>query len=195
MLFNAAAHHSFHGAKSAVSGYGRGPNPSRHGWTPPAKPAKIEAASGFHRGGSEVAMRSIGLTALVLAAVGEAPAQHVQHSANILINAGFVARAADTPEKLMRLKRFPIDKFAQRKTGDGRVYYVYADPILCVCAYVGTQQAMDTYRREMAPILDTDAINRAPPSGISPMNEMIYDMGDDDVENAFNDDAFHPRFF
>jgi hypothetical protein len=140
-------------------------------------------------------MRSIGFTAATLAALaGEAPAQQVRHSANILVNAGFVARAADTPEKLVRLKRFPPNKFAQRRTADGRIYYVYADPTLCVCAYVGTQAAMDSYRRAMAPALDTDAINRVGPSGVSPVEEMIHDMRDDDVENAFNDDAFHPGF-
>jgi len=133
------------------------------------------------------------LTVIVVAALGAEVA--AQHSSNLLINAGFVMRAADTPDKLARLKRFPTDKFAMRKTSDGRVYYVYADPALCVCAYVGTQQAMDSYRRTMAPILDTDAINRSPASGISVGNQLIHDMQNDDVENAFNDDAFHPWRF
>jgi hypothetical protein len=137
------------------------------------------------------------IIALLTALAGEVVAERssTAHSTNVLINSGFVARAADTPDKVARLKRFPADKFASRRTADGRIYYVYADPVYCVCAYVGTQQAMDNYRRVMAPILDTSEINRQLPRGVSPAHEMIYDMTGDDVENAFNDDAFHPWRF
>ena len=146
------------------------------------------------------AMRCVGLTAIILAAIGgEASAQQVQHSANILINAGFVARAADTPEKLMRLKRFPLHQFASRKTADGRIYYVYADPTLCVCAYVGTQAAMDSYRRLRADALGTNWFGVPPGAGgggggVTPTADIIHDMQNDDMENAFNDDVFHPGF-
>ena len=137
------------------------------------------------------------ITALLTALAGEVVAQHTSttHSTNLLINAGFVMRAADTPDKVARLKRFPADKFASRKTGDGRLYYVYADPVYCVCAYVGTQQAMDDYRKVMAPIFDTSEINRQPARGTNVAADLIHDMTGDDVENNFNDDAFHPWRF
>ena len=148
-------------------------------------------------------IRSMWLAAAALALLaGGAVAQHSStqqsgtvHSSNVLINAGFVMRAADTPDKVARLKRFPADKFASRKTGDGRVYYVYADPVYCVCAYVGTQQAMDNYRKVMAPVFDTSEINRQPARGTNVAADLIHDMTGDDVENAFNDDAFHPWRF
>jgi len=43
------------------------------------------------------------------------------------------------------LARLPADKFVMRQNGD-RVHYVYADPLVCGCLYVGTQQAYNQYK-------------------------------------------------
>ena len=41
-------------------------------------------------------------------------------------------------------KQLPPNKFA-RETRDGRTFYVYPDPMVCGCLYVGDQRAYGTY--------------------------------------------------
>ena len=43
------------------------------------------------------------------------------------------------------LKKLPPDKFVRRENGD-TVHYVYADPVVCGCLYVGTQDAYNRYK-------------------------------------------------
>jgi hypothetical protein len=67
-----------------------------------------------------------------------------EHEDN-LAAAGFVVRPANTPERQDMLKRLPPHKFVQRVSGD-TVHYIYADPLVCGCLYVGTQQAFAQYK-------------------------------------------------
>jgi hypothetical protein len=67
-----------------------------------------------------------------------------QHEDN-LAAAGFVVSPANTPERQAMLKRLPPHKFVQRVSGD-TVHYIYADPLVCGCLYVGTQQAFAQYK-------------------------------------------------
>jgi hypothetical protein len=62
-----------------------------------------------------------------------------------LAAAGFVVRPANTPERQVMLHRLPPHQFVQRINGD-TVHYVYADPLVCGCLYVGTQQAYGQYK-------------------------------------------------
>ncbi len=56
----------------------------------------------------------------------------------LLTTAGFQKKVADTPAKLAHLEMLtPARKLVARQH-DGQVYYVYADPDLCKCLYVGT---------------------------------------------------------
>jgi hypothetical protein len=59
--------------------------------------------------------------------------------------AGFVIKPADTTERQAMLKQLPPNKFLRRDGGD-TVHYVYADPIVCGCLYVGTQQAYNQFK-------------------------------------------------
>ena len=54
-------------------------------------------------------------------------------------------KPADTPERQSMLGRLPAHQFLVRENG-GTTHYVYADPLVCDCLYVGTQQAYDQYR-------------------------------------------------
>ena len=94
-----------------------------------------------------------------------------------LVDAGFIMRPADTPEKLARLKRVPPRKFVRRKTEAGH-YYIYADPDYCKCVLLGDQRAMRTYRDMVkAPlILPTESVS---PSGESLSGEVIQDLNTD----------------
>jgi len=62
-----------------------------------------------------------------------------------LAAAGFLVRPANTPERIAMLNRLPPHQFVQRVNGDA-VHYVYADPLVCGCLYVGTQQAYNQYK-------------------------------------------------
>jgi hypothetical protein len=141
--------------------------------------------------GGILQMRWIGLlVVLVLVWVGETAGQH---SANIMINSGFVMRAADTPAKLERLRSFPKDKFVARKTRDGRLYYIYADPDLCVCAYVGTPQAMASYREKWNSVAVEDPVRAGRLSGQQlAETELIHDMSMDETNADIDYQAFTP---
>lgn len=67
-----------------------------------------------------------------------------EHEDN-LAAAGFIVRPANTPERQTMLHRLPPHQFVQRVNGD-TVHYVYADPLVCGCLYVGTQQAYNQYK-------------------------------------------------
>jgi len=67
-----------------------------------------------------------------------------QHEDN-LAAAGFIIKPANTPERQQMLNRLPPHKFVQRVNGD-IIHYVYADPLVCGCLYVGTQQAYNAYK-------------------------------------------------
>jgi hypothetical protein len=69
----------------------------------------------------------------------------VSHNEDNLAAAGFVVRPANTPERVAMLNRLPAHQFVQRVNGDS-VHYVYADPLVCGCLYVGTQQAYNQYK-------------------------------------------------
>jgi hypothetical protein len=77
----------------------------------------------------------------------QTPQQAVVRHEDNLAAAGFIVRPANTPERQAMLNRLPPHKFVQRVHGD-TVHYVYADPLVCNCLYVGSQQAYNQYKRD-----------------------------------------------
>ena len=73
--------------------------------------------------------------------------QRVQQRANNLSAAGFLMRPANTPERQAMLNRLPAHQFVTQIDGEV-VHYVMADPLVCGCLYVGSQQAYNQYRRD-----------------------------------------------
>jgi hypothetical protein len=71
--------------------------------------------------------------------------QKVTEKEDNLSAAGFIVRPANTPERRAMLNRLPANQFVRRVNGDS-VHYVYADPLVCGCLYVGTQQAFNQYK-------------------------------------------------
>lgn len=84
------------------------------------------------------------LGALLLAAC-QSQQQLVSEKEDRLAAAGFVVKLANTPQRQAMLARLPANKFVMRQNG-ATVHYVYADPLVCACLYVGTQQAYNQYR-------------------------------------------------
>jgi hypothetical protein len=61
-----------------------------------------------------------------------------QTTEQLLAAAGFEKKVADTPAKLAHLGTLtPARKLVTHRK-DGHLYYVYADPVVCHCLYVGT---------------------------------------------------------
>jgi len=85
--------------------------------------------------------------AVIVAGMYAGSVSSQQHTAanNLFTDAGFVIRYADTPEKLEHLRKLPPDKLVTRLR-NGKKYYVYADPTICQCAYVGTPEAYRVYQ-------------------------------------------------
>ncbi len=90
---------------------------------------------------------SILASALGLAACAT-PQQIVSHKEDNLAAAGFEIRPANTPERQAMLAELPPHKFVQRAHGD-TVDFVYADPLVCGCLYVGSTQAYGRYQQYM----------------------------------------------
>jgi hypothetical protein len=87
------------------------------------------------------------LVAIAGLAIGACESQStlVTKNEDALAAAGFVVRPANTPERITMLNRLPPHQFVQRVNGDV-VHYVYADPLVCGCLYVGTQAAYNQYK-------------------------------------------------
>jgi hypothetical protein len=66
----------------------------------------------------------------------------------MLETAGFVPKKAKTAARMASLKSLPPHQFVAR-TINGRPSYLYADPVVCGCVYVGDQRAYDQYRQQM----------------------------------------------
>jgi hypothetical protein len=90
---------------------------------------------------------------------------------NMLTAAGFVVRYPDTPEKQDIFNSLPPNRLVKRGR-NGKVYYVYADPGGCGCAYVGSPNAYANYRN--GGFRDRDNNDRV-------VSEMMRDMDQDDA--------------
>jgi hypothetical protein len=91
-------------------------------------------------------------TAIAIAAIGmslaacTSPQQKIATKEDRLAAAGFRIVPVNTPEQQASLKTLPPNKFSRQVRGD-QVIYVWPDPIVCGCLYVGSQQAYGTYRQ------------------------------------------------
>ena len=93
-----------------------------------------------------LATRAVMAAAAVLLAGCATEQQIVAGQENMLAAAGFVARPADTPERQTNLKTLPPHKFIFQSR-NGKMVYVYSDPTVCDCLYIGSEQAYQKYRQ------------------------------------------------
>lgn len=75
----------------------------------------------------------------------ESPQQIVTQKEDHLAAAGFQLKPASSPQRIAMLKRLPAHHFIRRIHGD-TISYIYADPTVCGCLYVGDQTAYGRYR-------------------------------------------------
>jgi hypothetical protein len=74
--------------------------------------------------------------------------QRVKDKEDLLAAAGFTVQPANTPQRLASLRALPANKFVPKAKGDG-LSYIYADPVVCNCLYVGDQTAFNAYKKEV----------------------------------------------
>ena len=73
----------------------------------------------------------------------------ISQKEDMLLSAGFVSKKIDATAQMANLKSLPPHQFVA-KNRNGRTRYLYADPTVCGCIYVGDQNAYDQYRQQMA---------------------------------------------
>lgn len=76
------------------------------------------------------------------------PQERVADKEDKLAAAGFNARPADNPARQALLQKLPPHHFVMREV-NGHYVYMYADPLVCGCLYVGSEDAYSRYKQEM----------------------------------------------
>lgn len=86
--------------------------------------------------------------ATLLAGCAAIMQQRVENHEDLLAAAGFTARPANTPQRQLALQTLPADRMVRHQRGD-RFVYLYADPVVCDCLYIGDQTAYGRYQQEL----------------------------------------------
>ncbi len=89
------------------------------------------------------ALAILGLCAAVAAC--QNPQQVIGNKEDMMAAAGFKFVPANTPARQAAFRNLPAHKFS-REIKNGQVFYVYPDPTVCVCLYVGNQSAYARYQ-------------------------------------------------
>jgi hypothetical protein len=75
-------------------------------------------------------------------------AERVENKEDLLAAAGFNVVPASSPARQQEIAGLPAHHFLTQLKGD-KVIYLYADPLVCNCLYIGNQAAYDRYRQEV----------------------------------------------
>ncbi len=96
------------------------------------------------------AARMVAVLGLVLAVTACAVYERSRIGAkeDMLAAAGFAQRPADSPARQTAMARLSPHRFL-RRVANGQVTWLYADPTICNCLYVGSQQAYGRYRQNV----------------------------------------------
>ncbi|MCA0246914.1 MAG: hypothetical protein LCH93_09880 [Proteobacteria bacterium] len=89
-------------------------------------------------------------TILAILAVGAAAAacsSKPESKQDMLADSGFKIVSLKTPGQAASFKKLPPHKLT-RKTYQGKTVWLYADPTMCGCLYMGTQDAYNAYIKE-----------------------------------------------
>lgn len=79
-------------------------------------------------------------------AFGGCTRQVVEQREDMLAAAGFRVKPANTPERRRSLQELPKHELVREEL-EGREVWVYADPLVCNCLYVGTAEDRQRYER------------------------------------------------
>jgi hypothetical protein len=96
-----------------------------------------------------------------------------------LRSAGFRVRLANDPVTQKALHALPPHKIVTQKTPAG-VWYVFADPKVCMCIFAGTRDNLESYRSIVAN--PTPGVDNVPPSYTTQASALLGDMSDIDSD-------------
>ncbi len=89
---------------------------------------------------------SVAASVVCLAVAGCAnQGSQVASKEDMMVASGFKFVPANTPERQAAFRQLTPHKFVRQVRGD-KVIYVYPDPTICVCLYVGGPKAYQAYR-------------------------------------------------
>ncbi|QFR32253.1 hypothetical protein [Ancylobacter sp. TS-1] len=95
-------------------------------------------------------MKPSAIAALVVVSIAASACATTQNpppdKGNMLSAAGFKMRMADSPARIASLKSLPPNEFTV-KSQNGQPVFIYADPTVCGCLYVGNQDAFSAYQQ------------------------------------------------
>jgi hypothetical protein len=121
------------------------------------------------------------LCASLLVALETPSKPFLEKNSFYLSSAGFRVRLANDPAGQKAMRALPAHRFVMHKVGDD-VRYLYAEPQHCVCIFVGTRQAYDTYRNILSqPLQQADDVS---PDYKSQASALLY--GDPYDFNSLN---------
>jgi hypothetical protein len=121
---------------------------------------------------------AIVIAGLLTLSACQTPSQRIVTHENNLAAAGFTIHPANTPQRQAMLAQLPPHKFVKRITND-TVHYVYVDPKVCKCLYVGTQEAYGKYQ-----------LNKQSDARIKQLQSDLKDH-----QNAAEDDDFNEQVY
>jgi len=125
---------------------------------------------------------AIPLLALGLLACGPTPGQGPINKEDRLAAAGFKQRPIKTEAQLADFRTIPAHMI-RPTTYKGRSVYVYADPTICGCLYIGGPTAYNTYiRGAMARSMQAEYKSETTVSGYYPGPGMLDGGPWDDAE-------------
>jgi len=99
-----------------------------------------------------------------------------------LEDVGFIMRAA-TPQQFDRLRSLPARRFIAR-TVSGRRYYLYADPDLCKCVFLGSEMAMQSYQDLISAASASSATSAANAAAQTPAGQVLIEEMNDDLNRS-----------
>ena len=93
-----------------------------------------------------------------------------------LRSAGFRVKLANDPVSQKALRALPPNKMVAQKTAAG-IWYVFADPKICVCIFAGTKDNLDSYKSIVAnPLPGVD--NNVPADHRTQASYLLSNMSD-----------------
>ena len=82
-------------------------------------------------------------------------ASNTEFKENMLSASGFKATPPKTPAQMASFRSLPAHKLT-RVVHKGKTVWVYPDPTVCKCLYIGDQNAHDAYVKKAAQKTTTD---------------------------------------
>ena len=120
-----------------------------------------------------IPLRALGL----LACAAPNPGQGTINKEDKLASAGFKKRSIKTEAQLADFRSIP-SHMIRPATYKGRAVYIYADPTICGCLYMGGTTAYNTYiRGAMARSMQQEYKSETTDTGYNPSSPLMLDGG------------------